>query len=52
MALWHSDYPDYQWSSNKGYPTAAHIAAVRRLGITPLHRRSFRIKGKQLKLNL
>lgn len=52
MALWHEDYPDYQWESNKGYPTAAHIQAVRDLGITPLHRRSFHIKGKQLKLNL
>jgi ribonuclease HII len=52
MRLWHADYPEYQWSSNKGYPTAAHIEAVRNLGITPLHRRSFHIKGKQLKLNL
>src|SRR6056297_851483 len=52
MALWHEDYPEYQWMNNKGYPTAAHIEAVRALGITPLHRRSFRIKGKQLKMKL
>ena len=52
MQLWHTDYPDYAWNTNKGYPTAAHIAAVRERGLSPLHRRSFHIKGKQLKLRL
>lgn len=51
MQLWHLDYPDYQWSSNKGYPTRTHIQAIRERGITPLHRRSFTIKGKQLTLD-
>ncbi|CCY37451.1 ribonuclease HII [Alistipes sp. CAG:831] len=36
-------YPDYGWESNFGYPTAAHREAVERLGITPLHRKSFQI---------
>jgi ribonuclease HII len=36
-----SDYPGYGWASNKGYGAATHIDALRRLGPTPLHRRSF-----------
>ena len=36
-------YPGYGWESNFGYPTAAHREAVERLGITPLHRKSFQI---------
>jgi ribonuclease HII len=35
------EYPAYQWSANKGYPTAAHRQAIARYGITPLHRKSF-----------
>ncbi len=34
-------YPGYGWASNKGYGAAVHIEALRRLGPTPLHRRSF-----------
>lgn len=34
-------YPGYQWERNKGYPTLAHREAIRRLGATPEHRRSF-----------
>ena len=34
-------YPGYGFASHKGYPTAAHIEALRRLGVTPVHRRSF-----------
>jgi len=34
-------YPGYEFARNKGYGTAAHIAALRRLGPTPIHRRSF-----------
>jgi ribonuclease HII len=36
-----ASYPEYRWSENKGYPTAAHREAIRRNGITPYHRRSF-----------
>lgn len=36
-------YPGYGWESNFGYPTAAHREAVERLGLTPLHRKSFQI---------
>lgn len=34
-------YPEYDWASNKGYGTAAHQEAIRKYGMTPLHRRSF-----------
>lgn len=34
-------YPGYHFSSHKGYGTAAHIAALKKLGPCPIHRRSF-----------
>lgn len=34
-------YPGYGWASNKGYAASVHQEALRRLGPTPLHRRSF-----------
>ena len=34
-------YPGYGFAVHKGYPTAAHLQALRRLGVTPVHRRSF-----------
>ena len=34
-------YGGYGFERHKGYPTPAHLAALRRLGPTPLHRRSF-----------
>ena len=34
-------YPGYGFARHKGYPTAAHLAALRELGVTPVHRRSF-----------
>lgn len=36
-----ADYPGYGWASNKGYGAQVHMAALRTLGVTPLHRRSF-----------
>jgi ribonuclease HII len=35
------EFPGYGWEGNKGYPTRDHRDAIRRLGITPHHRRSF-----------
>jgi ribonuclease HII len=35
-------HPGYGWERNQGYGTAEHRAALTRLGVTPLHRRSFR----------
>jgi ribonuclease HII len=34
-------YPGYGIAGHKGYPTAVHLEALRRLGPTPIHRRSF-----------
>jgi ribonuclease HII len=34
-------YPGYGLAGHKGYPTALHIEALNRLGVTPIHRRSF-----------
>jgi len=38
-------WPGYGFAVHKGYPTAAHRAAIGRLGLSPLHRRSFRSGG-------
>jgi len=35
-------HPGYGWEANAGYPTAAHLEALRLLGVTPWHRRSFK----------
>lgn len=45
----HQKYPDYAWDRNKGYPTTAHRNAIRKLGSTPHHRKSFRLLPEQLK---
>ena len=39
-----SEYPQYGWEHNMGYPTREHIEAIRRYGLTPEHRRSFHPK--------
>jgi ribonuclease HII len=41
MAEHARDYPGYGWEHNRGYPTPDHRRALRELGPTPLHRRSF-----------
>ncbi|MEE1069476.1 MAG: ribonuclease HII, partial [Paludibacteraceae bacterium] len=38
------EYPQYGWDKNKGYPTAAHYAALKQYGPTPYHRMSFNLK--------
>ncbi len=40
-ALMHESHPQYGFASHKGYPTAAHLAALREHGASPWHRRSF-----------
>ncbi len=46
------EFPQYNWAKNKGYPTADHRAAIAQYGITPYHRRSFRLLDTQLELPL
>ena len=46
----HADYPVYNWLSNKGYPTIQHRNAIREFGISPHHRKSFRLLQNQTEL--
>ena len=46
----HSEFPDYDWKNNKGYPTPKHKEAIRLHGITPFHRKTFRM-SEQLKIS-
>jgi len=41
LALLAQRHPGYGWERNAGYPTASHLTAIRELGVTPCHRRSF-----------
>ena len=41
MVEYDKTYPGYDFASNKGYGTSAHIAAIRELGMTPIHRKTF-----------
>lgn len=43
-------FPAYQWKKNKGYPTKAHRAAIEQVGPSPIHRMSFNLVDRQLKL--
>ncbi|RMG86523.1 MAG: ribonuclease HII [Bacteroidetes bacterium] len=36
------DFPQYDWANNKGYPTKKHREAIRTVGPSPHHRRSFK----------
>ncbi len=39
-----TEFPEYGWDRNMGYPTPEHIEAIRRFGLTPHHRKSFHVK--------
>ena len=41
MVQMHELYPDYGFASHKGYGTRRHLEALRRFGVSPIHRRSF-----------
>lgn len=43
-------YPEYGFESHKGYPTAKHLAAIEKHGISIIHRKSFAPVKKQLDL--
>jgi len=45
-------HPGYGWERNAGYGTAQHKAAIKLLGVTPEHRRTFRPISEQLALSL
>lgn len=57
MARLAARYPGYGWERNQGYATLEHRQAIRRLGLSPFHRRSFlalqrTLAGDQLALDL
>ena len=41
MREWDKVYPEYGFAGHKGYGTAKHIEAIKKYGLTPIHRRSF-----------
>jgi len=43
-------YPQYGWDTNYGYPTDAHREGIKRMGITPFHRKSFQLLPSQMEL--
>jgi ribonuclease HII len=47
VKLWQR-YPQYDWKKNMGYPTRDHLAALRKYGVSPHHRRSYGPVKKQL----
>ena len=50
MIALHEQHPQYGWDRNKGYPTAFHREALKKFGITPYHRKSFRLFETQLEI--
>lgn len=46
----HMEYPHYDWKQNKGYPTKSHKKAIANFGISPYHRKSFKL-NEQLKID-
>lgn len=52
MVKLHNEYPNYDWISNKGYPTVKHRTAIAEFGTTKYHRKTFTLLSKQQKLNL
>ncbi len=51
MLRLHSQYPEYGWDSNKGYPTMEHRKAIMKVGPCPYHRKSFKLLNDQVRLN-
>ncbi len=45
-----TEFPEYGWCQNKGYPTIQHRSAIVQYGVTPHHRRTFRVTDPQLSL--
>ncbi len=43
MSKLHNNYPEYNWKTNKGYPTKKHREAIKEYGSCDLHRKSFKL---------
>lgn len=51
MLILHERYPQYGFDGHKGYPTAAHVTALRLHGVSDVHRRTFRPVRELLQKN-
>jgi ribonuclease HII len=49
MEMYHRQFPQYNFLHNKGYGTKEHQLAIRGFGLCKIHRRSFHLKGLDLK---
>tara|TARA_B100001057_G_C22742638_1_gene908428 strand:+ start:512 stop:1108 length:597 start_codon:yes stop_codon:yes gene_type:complete len=47
-----NELPEFNWKKNKGYGTKEHIKKIKKFGLSKYHRKSFKIKNKQLTLNV
>ena len=47
-----SEFPEYKWKNNKGYPTKLHREGIKKYGASKWHRISFRLLDEQLRLKL
>ena len=45
MDEFHRMYPEYLFNENKGYPSKAHIEAIKKKGYAPIHRQTFKLKA-------
>jgi ribonuclease HII len=45
-----SNFPQYDWKNNKGYPTVKHREAIRQIGACKHHRKSYQLLPAQIKL--
>lgn len=50
MAALATEYKEYGWEINAGYPTVKHREAISKFGVSPQHRQSFRLLPEQLPL--
>jgi ribonuclease HII len=51
MMKLHEKFPNYGWGKNKAYATKKHRDAIVKYGLSPYHRKSFRLVDEQLKLD-
>ena len=51
MLALHEEFPHYAWDRNKGYPTKRHREGIKTKGVSPHHRKSFRLLPEQLQID-
>ena len=51
MLALHEEFPHYAWDRNKGYPTKMHREGIKTTGVSPHHRKSFRLLPEQLQID-